>query len=144
MVVSYEGCDDEECEEEEPKERDDALSELMELEKYLSPEIDKMKADSDCCLSEDGVENSISIEALCIALDAPVAPRFDVYSDEEQQNPTSQFSYQKSIQLVYDSYESESELDMQDFPEKNVAYPLFAKEYYPEEISHLRSTGDSE
>jgi hypothetical protein len=74
MVVSYEGCDDEDCEEEDPEERDDALSELMELVKSLSAEIEKMKADRDCCLSEDDVEDFVAIEALHpTALDAPAA-----------------------------------------------------------------------
>jgi hypothetical protein len=46
------------------------------------------------------------------------SPSFDDYSDEEQQSPTSQFDDQRSIQPVYDNYESDSELDMQDFQEQ--------------------------
>jgi hypothetical protein len=49
-----------------------------------------------------------------------VVPSFDDYSNEEQQSPTSQFADQRSSQPVYDSYESNSELDMQDFQEHTV------------------------
>jgi hypothetical protein len=61
---------------------------------------------------EDDNEDFITVEALISAPDVPVVPIFDDYSDEEQQSPTSQFSNQRSIQLVYDSYEIDSELDM--------------------------------
>jgi alpha-galactosidase/6-phospho-beta-glucosidase family protein len=75
----------------------------------------------------------------------PVVPRFDDYSDEEQQSPTSQFDDQRSSQPVYDSYESDSELDMQDFQEHTTEpYPLFIKEKYYEEINHPGPAEDTE
>jgi hypothetical protein len=71
-------------------------------------------------------------------------PDFDDYLEEEQQNPTSPFSYQSS-QTTYDSYESESELDMLDFQEQVVEpCPLLTKENYHEEINHLSLSGDAE
>jgi hypothetical protein len=46
---------------------------------------------------------------------------------------------------VYDSYESDSELDMQDFQEHTAkSYPLFTKEKNYEEISHLGPIEDTE
>jgi hypothetical protein len=60
---------------------------------------------------------------------------FDDYLEEEQQSPTSPFSCQR-IQTTYDSYESESELDMLDFQEQVAEpYPLLANERQCEEIS---------
>jgi len=62
-------------------------------------------------------------------------PDFDDYLEEEQQSPTSPFACQ-SIQTIYESYESESELDMLDFQEQVVEpYPLLANERQCEEIS---------
>jgi hypothetical protein len=45
------------------------------------------------------------VEALNYAPDRPVVLRFDDYSNEEQQIPTSQFADQGSDEPVYDSYE---------------------------------------
>jgi hypothetical protein len=71
-------------------------------------------------------------------------PDFDDYLEEEQQSPTSPFSCQSS-QTTYDSYESESELDMLGFQEQVAEpYPLLAKENYHEEIIHLGLSGDAE
>jgi hypothetical protein len=71
-------------------------------------------------------------------------PDFDDYLEEEQQSPTSPFACQSS-QTTYDSYESESELDMLDFQEQVAEpYPLLAKENYHEEISYLSLSGDAE
>jgi len=67
----------------------------------------------------------------------PVILRFDHYSDEEKQSPTSQFVDQRRNQPVYDSYESYFEMDMRDIQEQTVdLYPLFTNEEYYEEISH--------
>jgi hypothetical protein len=78
------------------------------------------------------------------ALFPPPPPDFDDYLEEEQQNPTSPFAYQSS-QTTYDSYESESELDMLDFQEQVAEpCPLLTKENYHEEISHLSLSGDAE
>jgi hypothetical protein len=77
--------------------------------------------------------------------DIPVVLSFDDYSDDKQQNPTSQFADQRSIHLVYDSYKSDFELDMQDFQEHTgEPYPLFAKEKYYKEISRPGSIEDTE
>jgi hypothetical protein len=66
-------------------------------------------------------------------------PDFDDYLEEEQQSPTSPFACQ-SIQTTYDSYESESELDMLDFQEKTAEpSPLLTNERQCEEISPLSS-----
>jgi hypothetical protein len=74
-----------------------------------------------------------------------VVPRFDDYSNEEQQSPTSQFTDQRSNQPVYDSYESSSELDVQDFQEQTIGpYPLFIKKDYLEEIIPPRPAEDTE
>jgi hypothetical protein len=68
-----------------------------------------------------------------------------VYSDEEQQFPTSQFVDLGSIQPIYDSYESDSKLDMQDFQEHTAkSHPLFFEEKYYEEINHPRPVEDAE
>jgi hypothetical protein len=57
--------------------------------------------------------------------------------NEEQQSPTSQFDDQRSNQPVYDSYESDFELDMQDIQEHTTKpYPLFIKGDYHEEMNH--------
>jgi hypothetical protein len=65
------------------------------------------------------------------------SPNFDDYSDEEKQSPASLFDSMGSNQPVYDSYESNPELDMQDFQEHTTKpYPLFIKENDHEEINH--------
>jgi hypothetical protein len=88
-------------------------------------------------LLKDDDEDFMTVEALHSAPEVPVVPSFDDYSEEEQQSPTSQFVDQRSNQPVYDSYESDSELDMQDFQEHTTEpYPLFLKGDYHEEINH--------
>jgi hypothetical protein len=73
------------------------------------------------------------------------SPNFDDYLEQEQQTPTSQFVDHRRSQPVYDSYESDSELDMLDFQEQTAEpYPLFTKEKYHEEISHLSPSEDVE
>ena len=73
-----------------------------------------------------------------------VVPSFEDYSDEEKQIPTSQFTDQRSDQPVYDSYESSSELDVQDFQEHTVGpYPLFIKQDDLEEIIPYGPTKDT-
>jgi hypothetical protein len=70
---------------------------------------------------------------------------FVVYSDEEQQIPTSYFDDLKSNQPVYESYESNFELDVQDLQEHTVEpYPLFIKEKHFEEINHPGPTENTE
>jgi hypothetical protein len=88
--------------------------------------------------TEDGsIEYFMTVEALHSSPEVPVVPSFDDYSDEEQQSPTSQKMNQRRNQPVYDSYESDSELDMQDIQEHTTEpYPLFIKEDYHEEINH--------
>jgi hypothetical protein len=64
------------------------------------------------------------------------SPSFNDYSVEEQQSPTSQIDDLGSSQPVYDSYESGSELDTQNFQEKTAEpSPLFTNERRCEEIS---------
>jgi hypothetical protein len=64
------------------------------------------------------------------------SPSFNDYSVEEQQSPTSQIDDLGSSQPVYDSYESGSELDTQNFQEKTAEpSPLFTNERQCEEIS---------
>jgi hypothetical protein len=76
-------------------------------------------------------------EALHSSPNVPVVLIFDDYSDEEQQSPTSQFVDQISSQPVYDSYESDSELDTRDLQEQTAkSYPLFTNEEYYEEVRH--------
>jgi hypothetical protein len=136
------------------EEEEEALSELMELVKSLSVELEELKAEHECCLfeenaedfpaleedvlgssTEDDVEDLMTVEALHPAPVVPVVSCFDDYSDEEQQSPTSQIDDQRRIQPVYDNYESDSELDMQDIQEHTTEpYPLFLKEDYHEEI----------
>jgi hypothetical protein len=71
-------------------------------------------------------------------------PDFDDYLEEEQQNPTSPFSCQSS-QTTYDSYGSESELDMLGSQEQVAEpYPLLAKENYHKDIIHLGLSEDAE
>jgi hypothetical protein len=60
-----------------------------------------------------------------------------MYLDEEQQFPTSHFDDSGSNQPMYDSYESDSELDLQYSQEYTAnSYPLFNNEKYCEEINH--------
>jgi hypothetical protein len=64
------------------------------------------------------------------------SPSFNDYSVEEQQSPTSQIDDLGSSQPMYDSYESGSELDTQNFQEKTAEpSPLFTNERQCEEIS---------
>jgi hypothetical protein len=64
------------------------------------------------------------------------SPSFNDYSVEEQQGPTSQIDDLGSSQPVYDSYESGSELDTQNFQEKTAEpSPLFTNERQCEEIN---------
>jgi hypothetical protein len=71
-------------------------------------------------------------------------PNFDDYLEEEHQNPTSPFSDQND-QPFYDSYESSSELETQDFQEQVAEpCPLLTKENYHKEINHLSPSGDAE
>jgi hypothetical protein len=122
----------------------------MELVKYLSAKLERLESEEsaedfpvlevdvlDSPTDDDSVEVFIVVEALHSAPDVPAVPKFDDYSDEEQQSPTSQFVDQRRSQPVYDSYESDSELDMWDFQEQtSEPYPLFINEKYYEEISH--------
>jgi hypothetical protein len=63
------------------------------------------------------------------------SPSFNDYSVEEQQSPTSQIDDLGSSQPVYDSYESSSELDTQNFQDKTAEpSPLFTNERQCEEI----------
>jgi hypothetical protein len=152
MVVSNEIYEDEGCEEEE-----DVLGEVMELVKSLTAQLERLESEESAedfpvleadvlgSSTEDDNEDFITVEALISAPEVPVVPSFDDYSDEEQQSPTSQFVDQRSNQPVYDSYESDSELDMQDFQEQTAEpYPLFAKEKYYEEINHPGPAEDTE
>jgi hypothetical protein len=43
MVVSYEGCDDEDYKDEDHIEEEDALGDLMELVKYLSTQLERLE-----------------------------------------------------------------------------------------------------
>jgi hypothetical protein len=53
--------------------------------------------------------------------------------DEDKQSPTSQFVDQRINHPAYDNYESNSEMDMQDFQEHITdPYSLFVKENYHE------------
>jgi hypothetical protein len=64
------------------------------------------------------------------------SPSFNDYLVEEQQSPTSQIDDLGSSQPVYDSYESGSKLDTQNFQEKTAKPPpLFTNERPCEEIS---------
>jgi hypothetical protein len=63
------------------------------------------------------------------------SPSSNDYSVEEQLSPTSHPDDLGSSQPMYDSYESESELDMLDFQDQVVEpYPLFTNERPCEEI----------
>jgi hypothetical protein len=153
--TSEESCMDEDEEEEE------ALSEPMEMVKSLSADLEELKAEHECCLFEENAEDFPSLEedvlGSSIEYDvedlmtvealhpAPVVSCFDDYSYEEQQSPTSQIDDQRSNQPVYDNYESDFELDMQDIQEHTTdPYPLFLKGDYREEISHPRPAEDTE
>jgi hypothetical protein len=189
---------------EDPREEEDALSELMEQVKYLSARLERLEsvdneedfpfleADVLGGSFEKDIEDFIAIETLASVPGEPVvsdfkkeamvemdgslflheishdvftfgveteewgivpflqvgealfSPDFDDYLEEEQQNPTSPFADQSS-QPMYDSYESDSELDMLDFQEQTAEpCPLFTKENYHEEISHPSPSGDAE
>jgi hypothetical protein len=149
MAVSNEDCKDKDHMEEE-----DALGDLMELVISLPVELERLESEErvedfpilevdvlDNPTDDESVEDFIAVEALHPAPDVPATPRFDDYLDEEQQSPTSQFSDQRSNQPVYDSYKSDSELDMQDFQEQIAEpCPLFINENYYEEINYLGPT----
>jgi hypothetical protein len=128
----------------------------MEMVKSLSIELEELEAEHEGYLFEENAENFLALEedvlgrsiedddedftvleALYYALEVLVVPIFDDYSDEEQHIHTSQFVDQRSNHSVYDNYESNSELDMQDIQEHTIEpYPLFIKEDYHEEINH--------
>jgi len=84
-----------------------ALSELMDLVKSLSVELEELEAEHEGCLFEENAEDFPSleedvlgssiedddeyftvVEALYYAPEALVLPSFDDYSDEEQHRPT--------------------------------------------------------
>jgi hypothetical protein len=92
------------------EQEEEALSELMELVKSISVELEELKAEHEYCLSEENAEDFpsleedvlgisskdddeylMTIEALDPNLDVPDVSCFDDYSNKEQQNPTSQF-----------------------------------------------------
>jgi len=144
MVVTSEGCEDEGHEEDE-----DALGEVMKLIKSLSTKLERLESEeSPECFPvleayvlgspiEDDNEDFIVVEALYSTPEVPVVPSFDYYSDEEQQGPTLQFTDLGSIHPVYDSYESDSELDMPDFQEHTTEpCPLFINKNHHEKINH--------
>jgi hypothetical protein len=131
------------------REENGALSKLIEQVKYLSAQLEGLKHE-DCAedfpvldfpvLEADTLSNSFGE----IVEEALSPPDFDDYLEEDQQSPISPFACQ-SIQTTYDSYESESELDMLGFQEQVAEpYPLLAKENYHEEIIHLGLSGDTE
>jgi len=119
MVVSNEGCEDADHEEDE-----DVLGEEMELVKYISAKLERLEYEESVkdfpILEADGLGNSseddseyfIVVEALHSAPEVSVVPSFDEYSDEEKHIPTSQFVDQRGNRPVYDSYESDYEMDM--------------------------------
>jgi hypothetical protein len=73
------------------------------------------------------------------------SPSFDEYSDEENRSLHHILIAWGESQPVYDSYESDYELDMQDFQEHtSESYPLFTKEKYYEEINHPGPAEDTE
>jgi hypothetical protein len=73
----------------------------MKLVKYLSAKLERLESEestedfpvleADVLGSsiEDNNEDFIIVEALHYSPEVPVVPRFDDYSDEEQQSPTS-------------------------------------------------------
>jgi hypothetical protein len=142
--ASEESCKDGDQEEE------DSMSELMELVKFLSAKLERLESEESVedfpSLEEDvlgsptdegSIEYFMDVEALHSSPDGPVVSSFDDYSEEEQQSPISQFVDQRRNQPVYDRYESDSELDMQDIQEHTTdPYPLFLKGDYHEEINH--------
>jgi hypothetical protein len=68
-----------------------------------------------------------------------------VYSDEEQQIPASYLDDSGSSQPVYDSYESDFELDMKDFQEHAAEpFPLYIEGKHCVEISHPGPAEDPE
>jgi hypothetical protein len=115
---------------EDHKEEGDSLGDMMGLVKSLSIEIERSKSEEDIedflvpeedvldsPTNDDSIEDFITVEALHSSPDVHGVPRFDNYLDEEQQSPTSQFVDQRSNRYVYDSYESDYELDMKDLQE---------------------------
>jgi hypothetical protein len=114
MVVSNEDHEKEEY----------ALGRLMELVKSLYVEIERFKCEESAkyfpvletdvlgSSTEDDDEDFIIVEALHSTPNVPVVSSFDDYLDEEQQSLASQFANLGSSQPVYDSYESNSKMDM--------------------------------
>jgi hypothetical protein len=144
MAISNEGCEDADHEEDE-----DSLGEVMEMIKSLSAKLERLESEESIedfpvleeyvlgSSTEDDSEYFIAVEPLHSSPEVHVVPRFDDYSDEEQHSPTSQFADHRSNRPIYDNYESDSEMDIQDFQEHTIdPYPLFAKEEYYEEINH--------
>jgi hypothetical protein len=119
MVVSNEIYEDEGCEEEEY-----VLGKVMELVKSLTTKLQRLESEERAedflvlevdvldISTEDDNEYFITVEALISPPEVPIVPRFDDYSDEGKQIPTSQFVDQRRSQPVYDSYELDYELDM--------------------------------
>jgi hypothetical protein len=100
--------------------------------------------------AHDGeVEDCIAIEATYSSPDAPVVSDLNedivVYSDEEQQIPASYFDDSGSSQPVYDSYESDSEMNMKDFQEHATEpFPLYIEGKHCVEIIHPGPAEDQE
>jgi hypothetical protein len=73
------------------------------------------------------------------------SPLFNECSDEEQQISTPHFSDLGSNQPEYDSYESDSDVDMKDFQDHTIEpFPLYIKEEHCVEINHLGPAKDTE
>jgi hypothetical protein len=142
-------------------EEEDALGELMELVKSLSAKIERLESEQsaedspvletdvlDSPTNGDSIEYFITVEALRsspnVLSHSYLNEEIMVYSDEEQQFPTSHLDVLGSIHPVYDNYESVSELDLQDSQEHTTnSYPLFTNEKCCEEISHPGPTEDT-
>jgi hypothetical protein len=123
----------EECygSDEDPREEEHTLSELREQVKYLSAQLERLKSE-DCAEDfpvskadvlggsfEEIIEDFVN--ALTSSPDEPAVSDQngkEVVVEEEHQNPTSPFADQNG-QPFYDSYESCSELETQDFQEKS-------------------------
>ena len=91
MVVSNEGCENEDHEEDEY-----ALGKVMELVKYLSAKLERLESEESAedfpvleanflgSSTEDDSEYFIAIEALHFSPEVPIVPSFDYYSYEEK------------------------------------------------------------
>jgi hypothetical protein len=96
MVVYNEVCEDEDHEEDE-----DDLDEVMKLVKSLSTKLEMLESEEsteDFPVLEANVlgnptendnEDFIVVEALHFSPEVTIVPRFDDYSNEEYQSPTS-------------------------------------------------------